>query len=104
MFIVPITPITPMEGISEVGKAAKAAPAAENGQFSFSSILQDAINNVRETSAAENADAYNLTIGNADNLHDLQINQEKAYLSIELLQSVRNKILDSYKEIMNMGV
>ncbi|SDN20509.1 flagellar hook-basal body complex protein FliE [Acetanaerobacterium elongatum] len=104
MFIVPITPITPMNGISEVGKIAKSAPASGEEQFSFSSILQDAIKNVKETSAAENTDAYNLTIGNSDNLHDLQINQEKAYLSIELLQSVRNKMLDSYKEIMNMGV
>ncbi len=104
MFIVPITPITPIGGISELGLVQKPAQAASQEQFSFSSVLQDAINNVKETSAAENADAYNLALGQTDDLANLQINQQKALLSIELLQSVRNKVLDSYKEIMNMGI
>lgn len=102
-FIVPISPITPINSISELRGAQRTATQSA-GQMSFSSILDQAINTVKETNAAEVQDSYDLVLGDTDALHDLQINQEKAYLAIQLLQSVRNKVLESYKEIMNMGI
>lgn len=102
-FIIPITPITPIGGLSEL-RGVKAAGAATEDQTSFAGILDQAISAVKQTNAAEEQDAYNLVLGNTDQLHSLQINQEQAYLAIQLLQSVRNKVLDSYKEIMNMGI
>ena len=101
MFIVPITPIHGLSELNSVGKVSAEQGAA---QIPFSNFLQDAIANVKETSAVEATDAYNLATGQVDELHNLGINQQKAYLSLQLLQSVRNKVLDSYKEIMNMGV
>ncbi len=102
-FIVPISPITPINSLSELRGAQK--PSSQDaGQMSFSSILDQAISTVRETNAAEVQDSYDLVLGDTDALHNLQINQEKAYLAIQLLQSVRNKVLESYKEIMNMGI
>lgn len=103
-FIVPITPITPISSLSELRGVGKVDAQQNAGQMSFSSILEQAIDTVKQTDAAENEDAYNLAMGDTDALHDIQINQQKAYLAIEMLQSVRNKVLDSYKEIMNMGV
>lgn len=102
-FIVPITPITPIGSLTGLRGTDKIA-VPQTGQMSFSSILDQAITNVKETNAAEMQDTYDLVLGDTDALHNLQINQEKAYLSIQLLQSVRNKVLDSYKEIMNMGI
>ncbi len=102
-FIVPITPMTSISGIGSANPAAKSA-AEQNGTQSFASILENAIATVRETSSIEAVDAYNLATANTDELHNLQINQQKAYLAIELLQSVRNKVLDSYKEIMSMNI
>lgn len=102
-FIVPITPITPITSISGL-KGTQEVSAQSTGQMSFASILEHAIDTVKETNAAEVQDTYNLMYGDTDALHNLQINQEKAYLAIQLLQSVRNKVLDSYKEIMNMGI
>ena len=102
MFIVPITPISGLEQLSSVGKAQKAASSA--AEIPFSSFLKDAINDVKETDAAENQDMYDLVAGNVDDLHTLGINETKATMSIELLQAIRNKVVDSYKEIMNMGI
>jgi len=45
-----------------------------------------------------------LALGEADNLHQVMINLEKAKLSFELVVQVRNKLLDAYQELMRMQI
>lgn len=103
MFIVPISPINSIEELNAVSKPQPAEQKNEP-QLPFSSVLQQAVDNVKETHAQEVADAYNLSIGTIDDPAQLMINQEKAMMAVEMLQSIRNNVLDSYKEIMNMGI
>lgn len=46
----------------------------------------------------------NFALGYSDNTHDLAIAQQKAALSLQYTVAVKNKVLEAYKEIMNMQI
>ncbi len=75
---------------------------AENG--SFKSLLNGMINNVIETENQTKVDAYNLSIGNMDDMHTMMINEMKAEVALQTMVNVRNKLVDAYKEIMNTNI
>ncbi|HHT98095.1 MAG TPA: flagellar hook-basal body complex protein FliE [Clostridiales bacterium] len=71
----------------------------------FENIFESIKNMVNETSkyndiAQQEEMAYAMGIKN--NTHDLAVAQQKANLSLQYTVSIRNHILDAYKEIMNM--
>ncbi|WP_051355802.1 flagellar hook-basal body complex protein FliE [Acetobacterium malicum] len=106
MFIVPMNSIIGTTGISSVaGNAANAATAAETGVAGdFKNVLQDVINNVEETEAATKVDAYNLSIGNMDDMHTMMINTAKADVALQTMVQLRNKVLEAYQTVMNTGL
>ena len=71
----------------------------------FSSIFQSALDLLNETNAlqkrAEEAE-LNYALGYTDNTHDLAATQKKATIAIQYTVAVRDKILEAYKEIMNI--
>ncbi len=75
---------------------------SENG--SFKSLLNGMINNVIETENQTKVDAYNLSIGNMDDMHTMMINEMKAEVALQTMVNVRNKLVDAYKEIMNTNI
>lgn len=73
----------------------------------FSSLLSSAMQLINETqslSNAANAEKMNFALGYADNTHDLAIAQQKAALSLQYTVAVKNKVLEAYKEIMNIQI
>jgi flagellar hook-basal body complex protein FliE len=77
----------------------------ETNGDAFSSLLSSAMDMIKETndlSNAANAEQMNFALGYSDNTHDLAIAQQKAALSLQYTVAVKNKIIDAYKEIMNM--
>lgn len=74
---------------------------------SFSSVLQSAKDMLNETSelqnAAEEAEVQ-FMLGYATNTHDLQAAQEKADIALNYTIAVRDRMLEAYKEIMNMQI
>lgn len=74
---------------------------------SFSSLLSAAMNLVNETNNLTNqaeAEQLNFAMGYSDNAHDLAIAQKKALLSLQYTVAVKNKLLEAYKEIMNIQI
>lgn len=106
MFIVPMTSIAGATGVGSVaGNAANAATATETGLAGdFQNILNDVINNVEETEAVTKVDAYNLSIGNMDDMHTMMINTAKADVALQTMVQLRNKVLESYQTVMNTGL
>ena len=76
----------------------------ENLTVPFKDIFEGAINNVKETDAVKKQDTINLALGNADDLHNIMINMNKATMAINFAVEIRNKALDAYNEIMRMGI
>lgn len=98
--IVPIQKLSTPEELGASGSSSQSQPSG----LPFQSVFQDAINNVKQTDSALNSEIYQMTTGQTDNLHDVVIASQKANLSVELLVQMRNKVLDSYNEIMRMSV
>lgn len=76
-----------------------------NGSFQaiFDSALQ-LINETNDLQSAVEAEELNLALGYSDNTHDLPIAQSKADVAIQYTVAVKNKLLEAYKEIMNLQV
>lgn len=80
---------------------------AEDTEESFDSVLASAMNMLTETNELQN-DAQSAKIqfalGEAENPHDMQIAAAKAQEALQYTTAVRDKMLDAYKEIMNMQI
>jgi len=84
------------------GEAA-AKPAAS--ETSFSDLLAQSVNQVNETQqqAGELKKAFEL--GTEDvNLAEVMVAVQKSSLSFETMVQVRNKLVDAYKDVMNMPI
>lgn len=76
-----------------------------NNNETFENIFESIKSMINETNQyndiAQNEEmAY--AMGLKNNTHDLAVAQQKANLSLLYTVSIRNHILDAYKEIMNM--
>lgn len=79
----------------------------EGNTEDFDSVLSSAMNMLTETNDLQN-DAQSAKIqfalGEAENPHDMQIAAAKALEALQYTVAVRDKMLDAYKEIMNMQI
>lgn len=74
---------------------------------SFSSVLSSAMNMVSETNNLQNnaqSEAIRFALGQSENTNDLSTAQTKALTAIQYTVAVRDKMIDAYKEIMNMQI
>lgn len=78
---------------------------SSNRNTTFDSMFQSALSMVKETNdltnAAEKAE-MSFALGLSNNTYELQVAQQKANLSLQYTVQVRNKVLEAYKEIMNL--
>ncbi len=76
-----------------------------NKNAAFENLYQSALEMVKTTNdltdAAEKAE-LSYMLGFTENPLELQAAQQKANLSLQYTVAVRNKVLESYKEIMNL--
>lgn len=74
---------------------------------SFDNVFQSMLGMVGETNelqnSAESAEIQ-FALGESVNTHDLQIAQEKANVALQYTVAVRDKVLEAYREIMNMQI
>ena len=69
---------------------------------SFSDILTEAMNNVRNTDKSDKVSALALMTGQADDMSALLLDAQKAEIALNLAMQLRTKVLDAYSEIMRM--
>lgn len=71
---------------------------------SFSNVLGNMVNDVSAKQAEANAAMKGVIAGNGVPLHQAMIAVEEASVSFQLMVEVRNKLLESYQELMRMQV
>ncbi|MBY5921303.1 flagellar hook-basal body complex protein FliE [Ferrimonas balearica] len=87
----------------EAGSSAELAPVKP--QQDFSAFLTDAIDHVNGLQMNASDLATRLELGDTRvSLSDTMIAKEKAGVAFEATVQVRNKLVEAYKEIMNMPV
>ncbi len=99
-----IVPISKINSLEELQSLKESSASSQQETTPFQSILETAVNNVKQTQADYDNEVYKMATGNSDNLHDITIASSKASLSVDLLVQMRNKVLDAYNEIMQMSL
>lgn len=73
----------------------------------FDAFLNSAINNINTTNSllsdGEN-EKIRFALGEVDNTHDLTIALNKASTALQYTVAVRDKLMEAYKEIMQMQI
>lgn len=90
-----------------VENAALSSVNLDSEDRGFSGVFQSALDMLNETSDLQNqaeSEEIKFALGLADNTHDLQIAQEKANIALQFTVAVRDKVIEGYKEIMNMQI
>jgi flagellar hook-basal body complex protein FliE len=98
-----------VDGIRSLGSVdPRAAYASQIGQALPGASFADQLNAAVRTvdGMQENRDNLTASMVRGDQLevHDVMIAAQEAQLAFELLLEVRNKLLESYQEIMRMQV
>jgi flagellar hook-basal body complex protein FliE len=78
-------------------------PSAVGGT-SFQSVLGNMVNEVSAKQAEAGAAMRDVVAGGSTPLHQAMISVEEASVSFQLMVEVRNKLLESYQELMRMQV
>lgn len=73
----------------------------------FGTLLNSAIDNIKTTNSylsdAENEE-IKFALGETENTHDLTIALQKASTALQYTVAIRNKVLEAYKELMQMQI
>jgi flagellar hook-basal body complex protein FliE len=101
--------ITSLTGISSdyLNTFAQQNLLVDQDDDSFSSILSAAMESINETNDLQNtaeSEEIRFALGEADNTHDLLIAETKANIALQYTVAVRDKLVDGYKEIMQMSI
>lgn len=78
----------------------------DNGT-AFENLLSSAVDMYKEADTLQNAaeeSEINFALGYATSTHDLAVAQQKANISLQYTVKVTNKVLEAYRELMNMQV
>lgn len=99
-----MTPIDPqmLRAVAQESPLAKAAPQGDgNG---FKDLLTDLVKDADQTQKASDATMQDFLSGKTQDAHEVMLALNKADLSFRMMLEVRNKLLDSYQEVMRMQV
>jgi flagellar hook-basal body complex protein FliE len=117
----PISPISGSAGFSPLERAAQtgglgkagAAPGVETASptgktdgahGSFGAMLDRFVSDVDGKIQTAGADQAKVLSGETSSLHQAMISMQEASVSFSLMVEVRNKLVDSYQEMMRMQV
>jgi flagellar hook-basal body complex protein FliE len=94
--------------LPELAKLNPAAPTQTADQTqaigSFQNLLGGFVNEVSQKQFAAGEAVNGLLSGKNVSLHQTMISMEEASVSFQLMVEVRNKLLDSYQELMRMSI
>lgn len=79
-------------------------PTAASQTSSFSNVIDNAVQEVDGKMKAAESDQAKVMTGETNNLHQAMISMQEASVAFSLMVEVRNKLVDSYQELMRMQV
>lgn len=100
-----IADISPAESLR--GTLLDIEPKKETTGTLFDAFLNTAIDNIKTTNSylsdAEDAEIQ-FALGETENTHDLMIALQKASTALQYTVAIRDRLLDAYKELMQMQI
>lgn len=112
-----LSAITALNGLSGASSVSSVSPSLLSGLTGektekadgnmFEAFLNTAIDNLKTTNSylsdAENEE-IKFALGETENTHDLTIALQKASTALQYTVAVRDKVLEAYKELMQMQI
>ncbi len=89
--------------LSSAAQGLQTSPAAAS-KGSFSDVLSNMVREVNTKQQVANQSVNSMLSGQNVPLHQTMISMEEAQVSFQLMVEVRNKLLESYQEIMRMQI
>ena len=91
-------------GISKAFSPAAAPAQSTSPAEGFSKFLGEMIEKVNSSQIESDKAVQQLVTGETKSLHEAMIAMEKASISFQFMNQVRNKAVEAYQEIMRMPV
>jgi flagellar hook-basal body complex protein FliE len=85
------------------GAGLEGAPATPRGE-SFARVFDQLVSTVESKQTEANAVTRQVLLGESGQLHQSVIAMQEASVAFSLMVEVRNKLVDSYQELMRMPV
>ncbi len=82
----------------------RAAPGAASAANGFGHMLEGLVDTVSTKQAEASALTQRVLLGDSDQLHQSVIAMQEASVAFTLMVEVRNKLVESYQELMRMQV
>lgn len=71
---------------------------------SFTQRMAEGLQELNTQLLGSQRDLQAIALGDAENLHEIMIRMEESRISLQLMLQVRNRVLESYQEVMRMQV
>jgi len=99
-----LTQMMPLSHIIQQGAgiSGAAGEAGAAGSMTFGELLNTQLQKVEASQAKADALTQQLASGAPVELHEVLIATQEAKLMLEMTMQVRNKVVEAYKEMMNM--
>lgn len=75
-----------------------------SGDIGFSDTLKQAVDQVDHAQKSADAQVASFVAGEQDNVHEVMISMNQARVSFQMMTEVRNRMLETYQELMRMQV
>jgi flagellar hook-basal body complex protein FliE len=99
----------PTAELQQLGSVSSDSPlgsssATSSGSSTFANVLGDMVNDVAQKRADAGSAVNGLLSGQNVSMHQAMISMEEANVSFQMMVEVRNRLLDSYQELMRMQI
>ena len=101
---IPAAELQQLGSINPDNPLQSSAPSSSVGSANFANVLGDLVNDVAQKQANASGAVTGLLSGQNVSLHQAMISMEEANVSFQMMVEVRNRLLDSYQELMRMQI
>ena len=102
-----ITPISPI-GYNSINKIAPmngpSKPAAPSGVEQASKSFESILNSLNDSQTQSDNLVQQLSLGENVDLHQVMIGMEQNSVNFQVVLAMRDKLVDSYREVMRMNI
>jgi flagellar hook-basal body complex protein FliE len=101
---IPPTELQQLGAVNSDNPLQPSAPASSAGNANFANVLGDLVNDVAQKQVDASNAVTGLLSGQNVSLHQAMISMEEANVSFQMMVEVRNRLLDSFQELMRMQI
>lgn len=107
LFLAPVDAarvVDPSAALSRLTPAGLAVGKNAGATNAFTEMVSQGLQQVNDRLLDSQVDMQRMASGGSENLHQVMIRLEESRLSFQLMLQVRNRLLESYQELMRMQI